>query len=157
MHIELVGSLATSGPHKLDNAPDNFTRGKADTFLLATRELGAIGKVRVTLAAAASGTAAPEWHLDAVHVLRKLCADDAAGEPLGSFYHRDWVQPRQVRATQLVSRTRTLSSMHLPVNVEPHHKFDGHLPDASQSENLCRAGRAAGMKAAWCACRPSSS
>lgn len=106
--MELIGSLATSGPHKLDNAPDTFTRGKSDCFLLATRELGTIGKVRVTLSATAGSAAEAEWHLEAVHLLRKVSADDAAGEPAGSFYHRGWVQPRQVRlnASARLSRDR---------------------------------------------------
>jgi lipoxygenase homology domain-containing protein 1 len=99
VYIELIGSLATSGQHKLDNAPDNFTRGKTDTFNLACRDLGSIEKIRLLVAAPHSAKADSDWHLETVHVSQKEEANASIGKPLGSFYHRSWVFPRQVSIT----------------------------------------------------------
>lgn len=97
VHVELVGSQATSAQLQLDNDPANFTRKRTDTFRVACRPLGDLQKLRIALVPPAGGAAAAPWHLQRVMVsqLASEGADDG-GTLLGEFEYDGWVQPGQV-------------------------------------------------------------
>ena len=98
MYIELEGELGKTKQMKLDNSPDNFTRGKTDTFAVAAADTGRLVRARLVVATKPGESASAAWFLDAVHVVLKSGPRDHVGEAFGSFYHGDWLQAGQVRA-----------------------------------------------------------
>ena len=74
--IILLGSKGTSGELKLENAPDNFARGKTDKFTFDLQDLGAVD--RVTVGHNGVGNC-PRWHLDKVHMFALIAGRVCVG------------------------------------------------------------------------------
>jgi hypothetical protein len=82
---------------KLDNAPDNFCRGKSDVFNLSTQPLGCLEKLRLALIPQPNDANAAPWHLQSIHAVHKVNMSDTSGKHLGSFEYGGWVHAGEVR------------------------------------------------------------
>ena len=47
VYITIYGTLCNSGERLLDNADDNFEKGKIDTFQIESRDLGKLKAIRI--------------------------------------------------------------------------------------------------------------
>lgn len=99
--VELVGSQGSTRQMKLDNAPDNFCRGKSDMFNLSSRPLGCLEKLRLALVPQPNDAEVAPWHLQSIHAVHKVSMSDTSGEHLGSFEYDGWVHPGEVRTASL--------------------------------------------------------
>lgn len=63
--LEVHGKKATVGPLALENAPDNFQRGKMDVFLTEAQDVGAVSKIRIWID---GGRQAVVWNLDSIQL-----------------------------------------------------------------------------------------
>ena len=61
--IEFRGRKGSSGPHKLESAGDNFSRGKVDVFTVRGQDVGKLDSVSVWHNNKGNG---PDWHLEEV-------------------------------------------------------------------------------------------
>jgi hypothetical protein len=72
-----------SGQVILENAPDNFNRGKVDTFNVSLPDLGNLN--RVIIGHNEKGNQ-PRWHLEGVSVRNKTLNTPTAYFPCGTFW-----------------------------------------------------------------------
>ncbi|KAI8462529.1 MAG: hypothetical protein J3K34DRAFT_500007 [Monoraphidium minutum] len=83
----LYGSTGDSGEVALDNHPDNFGRGRLDTFVVwAPQDLGQLLRLRI----GHDGRGArPRWHLAGAKAVRRGSGEPPATFPCGMWFARD--------------------------------------------------------------------
>eukprot|EP00798_Chlamydomonas_sp_ICE-L_P018393 gene18393-24865_t len=93
----MYGTKKASGQVNLENGPDNFARGKVDTFGLSLPELGPI--TRIIIGHNEKGSM-PRWHLETVTITDKTAGTQAQVFQCGQWFARDIDDGKVVRTLQ---------------------------------------------------------
>ncbi|KXZ56858.1 hypothetical protein GPECTOR_1g774 [Gonium pectorale] len=96
--LVLYGDKNTSGEVKLENGPDNFSRGRTDTFLVDLLPLGNVHQLRIGHDAKGKN---PRWHLDRVIVRDKTANTGPLVFPCGHWFATDVGDKKIVRLLKL--------------------------------------------------------
>ncbi|GFR41097.1 hypothetical protein Agub_g1741 [Astrephomene gubernaculifera] len=96
--LVVYGNKNTSGEVKLENGPDNFSRGRTDTFLVDLLPLGDVHQLRIGHDAKGNN---PRWHLDRVVVKNKTANTPPLVFPCGQWFATDIGDKKIVRLLKL--------------------------------------------------------
>ena len=122
VYVKLLGSRYASAPLKLDNAKDNFERGKHDVFELRMPDLGEIHEIEVWQDETGPS---PDWFLEDVYLQNERTM------AFGYYVHNSWVTSKH----SVLKRAETNDKFHYTIIVETS-KVRGASTDANVAIQL---------------------